>query len=569
MQAESRPMATSDACSTVLGTENGDLVLRISGSSRNGQIVRMRSAKCIVGSGPQCTLRLRARGVQPVHCVILRGPDRTVIRQWSSDTRLNGRAFTDALLAGGDRLGVGPIEFEVLATGKASLGPPEESKTTPCDEQGPPRYRFERPETLKERLALANHQGRQRAGRLIDQLRAARRQLAEWESRGKIWEEERARIVRDPGAAESDKKIGEAESIAHEAERAKLEADRQAFLQERSQWETRRTEAEAHLDALTRDLEARQTQLKARQTELDVRGAEVEVLPEEPEAPPPEPTVQQQVACDQQPAKREASPEKAPVDTAAVFRRLGIPAPAEEKEESLMGATRPAASEPQNEGISPATPAASEREEESIDRYMARLLERTRGAGGSGSQPPEGSSRTTAGPDGPAALKAPESEPEVYEPEDSAVPAAEPRAGKPAQVPRRKGALEGTANLTAMRELANLAARSAIDRHARRSLARLSAGKSTVILTALLAGGALLGMWWFLEAGPMAFYAGSVSLLVALFWGLQYAVLTGRMILNRSGQLQWRPKAGPNKADTRVLREPVDGRPEQGESPGE
>ena len=47
-----------------------------SAAFRDGQIVRLRAAKCTVGSGPQCTLRLRARGVGPLHCLIVRGPRR-------------------------------------------------------------------------------------------------------------------------------------------------------------------------------------------------------------------------------------------------------------------------------------------------------------------------------------------------------------------------------------------------------------------------------------------------------------------------------------------------------------
>ena len=95
----------------------GELVLRISGSSRDGQVVRLRSAKCTIGSGRNCTLRLRAHGVAPLHCLVLRGPAATVVRRWSADTRLNQQFFSDALLAPGDRLGIGPIELEVLEVG--------------------------------------------------------------------------------------------------------------------------------------------------------------------------------------------------------------------------------------------------------------------------------------------------------------------------------------------------------------------------------------------------------------------------------------------------------------------
>ncbi len=92
----------------------GDLVFRVCGSSLDGQIVRLQSSKCTIGSGPRCTLRLRGRGVRPLHCLILRGVGRTVIRRWSPDTRLNGRSFAEAPLTPGDRLSIGPIELQVL-----------------------------------------------------------------------------------------------------------------------------------------------------------------------------------------------------------------------------------------------------------------------------------------------------------------------------------------------------------------------------------------------------------------------------------------------------------------------
>ena len=95
----------------------GDLVLRVCNPPRRGQVVRLRSSKCTIGSGPQCTLRLRASGVAPLHCLILRGASATVVRRWASDTRLNAHAFEDALLMAGDRLSIGPVELEVVSVG--------------------------------------------------------------------------------------------------------------------------------------------------------------------------------------------------------------------------------------------------------------------------------------------------------------------------------------------------------------------------------------------------------------------------------------------------------------------
>lgn len=94
-----------------------ELVLEVSGGGRAGQEVRLRSARCSIGSGPHCTLRLKARDVAPLHCWVLRGPERTVVRCCSPDTRLNGRAFDEALLQAGDVLSCGPIELRVVELG--------------------------------------------------------------------------------------------------------------------------------------------------------------------------------------------------------------------------------------------------------------------------------------------------------------------------------------------------------------------------------------------------------------------------------------------------------------------
>jgi predicted nucleic acid-binding Zn-ribbon protein len=92
----------------------GELAFRIRGGDYDGRVVRIRAAKCTIGAAPDCTLRLSAAGVRPLHCVIFRGEAGSTVRRWSSDTQLNGRAFSDSLLMAGDRLQIGPVELEVL-----------------------------------------------------------------------------------------------------------------------------------------------------------------------------------------------------------------------------------------------------------------------------------------------------------------------------------------------------------------------------------------------------------------------------------------------------------------------
>jgi hypothetical protein len=462
-------MLDSIAMSTLLDAPNGDLVLRISGTSRDGQLVRLRSPKCTIGSGPSCTFRVRARGVRPVHCLILRGPTQTVIRRWSADTRLNGGAFTDAPLGPGDRLGVGPVEFEVLDTGAASTRLPPPS--APARDAGPsPSFDGSKAVGATERrLALANRQARGRVRKLIAQLRAARGELAEPEG--------------EPRSQETPPTAPEVRQGGLDALEAQL-GTRQSALDVR---ERELDGRQAELKAVEAQLGTRQSALEARERELDGRQAELEALQSELSA-----------------ASSEADRAKGP---------------------------------------SAARPSRGASEEESIDQYMTRLLQRVRATTGSSAS----SEALTGTPDrdmgGPSRQSA-------------AAPLATPAPGSdtsqdsaanrsPSAITRRSAAREDSANRSAMRELANVAAQAAIDHHARRRLVRLSTSKLMVILLALISGAAMLWTWRFLGAGVSTFYAGLVSFLIALYWGVQYAVLQGRVTVSRSGHLGWKSPEQP------------------------
>jgi hypothetical protein len=392
---------------SLLDAAPGNLVLRILGTSHHGQVVRLHRPKCVIGSAPACTLRLRARGVRPVHCVILRGPAGTVIRRWSADTRLNGRAFTDARLSPGDRLDIGPIRLEVLDTGTGGSGP--------------------------------------------------------------SW---------SPEARLDSRPIPREESAESAAEASRLDAER-------------------------------------------------------PEQAPARPS------------------DAAPADARAVLSRLGLQLPEEGAgTDGPDGPAEPirvaAASSRHTEGtwagqgpMAPVVPngmpaggSASSCEEESIDEYMARLLERVR-AGTAGSTTAEGSieipAETESG--GPAP-------PEASEGVEPAAVSAD--RGSPLPIAPRVAAPEDSASIRAMRELANLSAWTAIDRHVRRRLLRSSGAKLFGVLLTLLCSGAMIWMWLYVGAGDLTLYSGLLGLAVALFWGAQYLILTGRLIFRRALRTQWK-----------------------------
>ena len=220
---------TPDVVRPALDVAAGDLVLRICNSRRQGQTVRLKSAKCTVGSGPRCTLRLRAHGVSPLHCLILRGPAATVVRRWAADTRLNDQSFADALLSPGDRLSIGSIELEVVSMGATSVEP---------------RPLADRP--------------RQSAGEIDIQAMQQRQALEEEQHR---LDELAANLQQYEASLASD-------AERYRAQRADVEAQRQAIDQKRQQWQAERDEAQRQADQQRNDLAARLADLEAQQNTL-------------------------------------------------------------------------------------------------------------------------------------------------------------------------------------------------------------------------------------------------------------------------------------------------------------
>jgi pSer/pThr/pTyr-binding forkhead associated (FHA) protein len=94
--------------------------------------VRLEDRNTTIGAGPTCSLRINVAGVRPLHCVIARDSQGYTIRRWTNDTLLNGQVFTESPLSVGDRLQLGPVEFEVVAV-QADDAP---SAVPPAEPQG-------------------------------------------------------------------------------------------------------------------------------------------------------------------------------------------------------------------------------------------------------------------------------------------------------------------------------------------------------------------------------------------------------------------------------------------------
>jgi hypothetical protein len=101
------------------------------------------------------------------------------------------------------------------------------------------------------------------------------------------------------------------------------------------------------------------------------------------------------------------------------------------------------------------------------------------------------------------------------------------------QLSPRAVAPERSVDLSAMRDLANLSAQAAIDRHARKVLFTKSAGKLMVAVVSLLAGAALLWIWWAKSPGALPLYVGVASLAIAILFGGQYLLLGARLLFTK------------------------------------
>jgi hypothetical protein len=179
----------------------------------------------------------------------------------------------------------------------------------------------------------------------------------------------------------------------------------------------------------------------------------------------------------------------------------------------------------------PVAKPSGEGEEESVDAYMSRLMQRIRSTGDGregSSQTPHSWEAGSAVGQAPAMLPA-----EPLPQPECPLPAAQRR--EPASVLPHAAAPERNVNLSAMRELANFSAHSAIDRHARRALVSTMYSKLLVAAVALAACGGLSWMWMRSTPGDVTFYAALLALLVAAYWGVHYALLTGRLIFDKPG----------------------------------
>ncbi|NLF07996.1 MAG: hypothetical protein GX594_08455 [Pirellulaceae bacterium] len=257
----------------------------------------------------------------------------------------------------------------------------------------------------------------------------------------------------------------------------------------------------------------------------------------------------EQPDVEQQPDRGAESPSFQPLESAApvhlddVFSRIGANVESSgDSEERPPREPEPAipnmiANDPRERPVAESTDGVdhAERHEESIDEYMGRLMQRVRDATvetRTSSYAPPIFGRSSA-----REIEA--SAPAVGREEScSEGMLAKPPHRQPAQLPPKASAQDRSINLSALRELANLSAHNAITRYSRRLLLSSLYSKLLVAAVSAVSTLILLWMWNMNRSVEITYYAALVAALAAIYWGVQYALLSGRLMISKSGSLQ-------------------------------
>lgn len=102
--------------------------LKILKGSRKDKLLPVQGTKLLIGRGNECDLRPRTELISRKHCLITMTDSQVMIRDLGSKngTFVNGeRIEVEHGLQNGDRLGIGPMEFELQIDSQASAKRPE------------------------------------------------------------------------------------------------------------------------------------------------------------------------------------------------------------------------------------------------------------------------------------------------------------------------------------------------------------------------------------------------------------------------------------------------------------
>jgi hypothetical protein len=243
----------------------------------------------------------------------------------------------------------------------------------------------------------------------------------------------------------------------------------------------------------------------------------------------------------------------APVDLAAILRKQGFSldddaSQAAESEKMPLrkprGSLEPSprtmnGAEPQSKqtDVEPArAKPTSGNEEESIDDYMSKLLARVRGSDAPDAPPVVSGPGKSAGPT-PAARRA--AHHAAAKAAAKALSETDPApAIRPGEMAPRTLAPEKNINLSAIREIANLSASSALSSHQQKTTAINSQAKLLVTSVAFVMGVVFVIVWRMPHASPYTLLLALVSFGVSAIWGVQFSILLSKQLVERAARFE-------------------------------
>ena len=152
-------------------------------------------------------------------------------------------------------------------------------------------------------------------------------------------------------------------------------------------------------------------------------------------------------------------------------------------------------------------------------------------------------------------------------------PRQEPRTGGNSASYRRT---EKQNDIDILRDLAKYSVQNALGTHARRQMIRVMYSKLAVALIGGLAGCGLLVVWRLWFSNGLTFFSAMMSFVVAITWGVQYVMLTAKLLVSGADTIDSIPvshskKGEENRTGERNPAHPADGQdvPKHPQSPAE
>ena len=245
----------------------------------------------------------------------------------------------------------------------------------------------------------------------------------------------------------------------------------------------------------------------------------------------------------------EESEHAAPVSLSEILRRVGAGSLLEETDLPKPAGELPpeelaAADEAERRRVKASRDAA--RRGRGVDRRLHGEVDATGAREG-------GSPRRRTGRAGTAASGRSNSGREESAETPTEAPLVPPRSRREdADAGPRAVAAERQAGLSAMRNWPICPRHNALNKHARRQMVETIRTKLITMGLGLAAGGVMLWLWRRPGANAMTIYGAAASFVVAVVWGIEYAVMTGRLIVGKAGGMEW--KGGkPSSAKPRAV----------------